>query len=242
MLACVLACVALSGSAMGITSSEILARVKVAEAGVRDVRADMSIVEADKRGVSGMGKGYSDILLMRKATIYYKKPDKIRFDGFAKNIKVTYIQNGYKKTVLAAMIRKTDNVKNAPGKRQDSLDLGFLSSWLWKDNHVSVVSTESNGVVKLKFRPKYGDKDKRHQLVWVHPGTLKIVRRLKFLGSGKLRVKNTYSDFVMLGGKLPIATKSKMYNGAGGLLGTVRYKNVKANTGLKDSLFSLSKK
>ena len=78
--------------------------------------------------------------------------------------------------------------------------------------------------------------------MWVDPATLKITRRLKFRGNGELRVKNTYSNFTMLAGKLPIATVSKMYNGAGELLGTVKYKNVKANTGLKDSLFSLSKK
>jgi len=35
------------------------------------------------------------------------------------------------------MIRKLDNLKDAPGKRQDSLDLGFLSSSLWRDNFVT---------------------------------------------------------------------------------------------------------
>ncbi|OFX17084.1 MAG: hypothetical protein A2Z18_00360 [Armatimonadetes bacterium RBG_16_58_9] len=79
-------------------------------------------------------------------------------------------------------------------------------------------------------------------MVWIEPLTLKIVRRLKFRGSGELRVKNTYSDFTMLAGKLPMATVSKMYNGAGDFLGTVKYKNVNSNTGLKDSLFSPSNK
>ena len=240
LLTAVLAWALAANSAAGVTSAEILKRVKAAEARVKDIKADMVITEADRGNVSRMGKGYGDILMMQKAKVYYKKPDMIRYDGYAKGIKATYIQNGYKKLILAAMIRKLDDVKNAPGKRQDTLDLGFLSSRLWTDNYVKVVSTESNGVVKLKFDPKFGDKDKRHDMVWVDSNTLKVIRRQKFLGSGELRVKNVYSDFVMLEGKLPIATQSKMYNGAGQMLGTVKYKNVKANTGLSNSLFSLS--
>ena len=238
----VLVLVFAANCAGAVTSSDILKRVKAAESRVKDIKADMVITEANKGNVSRMGKGYGDILMLQKAKVYYQQPDRIRFDGYAKGIKVTYIQNGYKKLILAAMIRKVEDAKNDPGKRQDSLDLGFLSSRLWTDNYVKVISTESNGVVKLKFDPKHGDKDKRHDMVWVDPNTLKVIRRQKFRGSGELRVKNVYSDFVMLGGKLPIATESKMYNGAGQMLGSVKYTNVKANTGLKDSLFSLSTK
>ena len=49
-------------------------------------------------------------------------------------------------------------------------------------------------------------------------------------------------DFQMLGGKLPIATTSTMYNPSGEKMGTVTYKNVKANVGLADSLFSMSQR
>lgn len=223
-----------------VTSGAILAQVKTAEAGIKDMRADMYITDADKGNVSDMGKGYGDILMLQKATVYYKKPDMMRMDGFAKNIKATYIQNGYKKLILAAMVRKTEDVKNDPGKRWDSLDLGFLSSKLWSDNYVSVVSSDGKGVVQLKFDPKYGDKDKRHDMVWVDSATLKVLKREKHRGSGELRVRYVYSDFETLGGKLPIATQSRMYNGQGEELGTLKYKNVKANTGLSDSLFSLS--
>lgn len=224
-----------------VTSSAILAKVKAAEANFRDMKAEMVITDANKGNVSKMGKGYGDFLLLEKATVYFKKPDKIRYNGCAKNIKATYVQNGYKKLILAAMVRKLDNVKNAPGKRQDTLDLGFLSSRLWTDNTVSAVSTE-NGVVKLKLDPKFGGADKRHDFVWIDPSTLKVIKREKYTGSGELRVRSTYSNYQMLGGKLPIATESKIYNGSGSLLGSVSYKNVKSNVGLADSLFSLSQK
>ena len=225
-----------------VTSSAILARVKAAEAGFKDMKAEMVIDDANKGAVSKMGKGYDDFLLLQKATVYYKKPDKMRWDGYAKSIKVTLVQNGFRRLVLGAMVRKTDNLKDAPGKRRNPLDLGLLSSWLWQDNVVSVVGTERGGIVKLKFDPKFGGTDSRHDFVWVDPDSLKIIERENYTGRGELRSKSVYRDHVMLSGKLPIATEVDMYNGDGQMLGTVSYSNVKSNVGLADSLFSLTQK
>jgi outer membrane lipoprotein-sorting protein len=222
------------------TSAAILTRVKAAEAQLADFKADTFITEGHKKTVSGMGEGYADILKLEKATICYRKPDKIRYDGYAQGIKAAYIQNGYDKLILAPMIKHRESVKNSPGKRQDTLDLGFLGSRLWVDNTVTVVGADKAGVLKLKLVPKSGDKDKRHDMLWVDPGTLKILKREKYRGSGELRVKMTYSDFETLAGKLPIATVCKMSDPNGGDLGTVVYKNIKVNVGLLDSLFSMS--
>lgn len=226
-------------SAWAVTSAEILGRVKAAEAQLTDFKADMFITEGHKKTVSGMGEGYADILRLEKATISYKKPDKIRYDGYAQGIKAAYIQNGYDKLILAPMIKHRENLKNAPGKRQDTLDLGFLGSRLWTDNTVTVVGSDKDSV-KLKLDPKSGDKDKRHDILWIDPSALKILKREKHRGSGELRVKMTYGDFDALTSKLPIATLCTMFDPTGRELGTVVYKNIKVNVGLPDSLFSMS--
>lgn len=231
-----------ANSVFAVSSSDILNRVRAAEAPVNDMKAEMVITSANKGNVSDMGEGYADILKLEKAVISYKRPDKIRYDGYARGIKAAFVQNGYKKLILAAMIRQTEDVRNKPGKRQDTLDLGFLGSRLWVDNVVSVVSTGKDGVVKLKLDPKAGGDDKRHDNVWVDAKTLKVLKREKYRGSGELRIRYTYSDFQMLAGKLPIATTSTMYNSQGEKLGTVDYRNVKANVGLSDSLFSMSQR
>ncbi|MCE5313861.1 MAG: hypothetical protein ABFD49_09170 [Armatimonadota bacterium] len=226
-----------------VTSSGILGKVKAAEAGLTDWKADMVITEANKKNVSGMGDGYGDILKLDKALVFYKTPDQIRYDGFAEGIKVTYVQNGYTKLILATMVRHKENVKNAPGKRFDSLDLGFVSSKLWNDNNVTVVCVDKKtGIAKLKFDPKFGDKDKRHDMVWLNPNTLKLVKREKYRGSGEMRTRTVYSDYEKLTSKLPIATNANLFNGSGKELGSVKYKNVKVNTQIKASLFSLSQK
>jgi outer membrane lipoprotein-sorting protein len=51
-----------------------------------------------------------------------------------------------------------------------------------------------------------------------------------------------YSDFETLAGKLPIATMCTMYDGDNNELGSVKYKNIKANVGLSDTLFSMSQR
>ncbi|MCX6344410.1 MAG: outer membrane lipoprotein-sorting protein [Armatimonadetes bacterium] len=231
----------LASSAWAVSSADILKKVKAAEASLKDFKADMVITEANKKNVSGMGEGYSDILKLEKAIIQYKKPDMIRYDGYAKGIRAAYIQKGCEKLILAAMIRKKENVKEAPGKRQDSLDLGFLTSKLWTDNNVSVVSSAKNSL-KLKFDPKAGGADKRHDMVWIDPATLKVLKREKYRGSGEMRVRMVYSDFETLAGKLPIATMCTMYDGKNNELGSVKYKNVKANVGLGDALFSMAQR
>ena len=234
--------VVVASSAMATSSTDILKRVKAAESHFTDFRADMVITQANKRNVSEMGNGYGDILRLQKAIISYKKPNLLRVDGYAQGIKMTYVQNGYTKLILAAMIRQKQNVQNAPGKREDTLDLGFLSSQLWKDNYVSVLPGGGRGIIKLKFDPKFGDKDKRHDMVWVDSKSLKVIKREKHKGDGRIRVKYTYSGFMMMGGKLPLATVANMLNADGKELGSVKYKNVKVNCSLNNSLFSLSQR
>jgi outer membrane lipoprotein-sorting protein len=222
-----------------LNTSALLARVRAAEAGLTDFQADMVVTQANKKTISGMGEGYSDIMKLENATVAYKKPDKIRYIGSAIGVKVTYIQNGYTKLVLASMIRHKENVKNSPGKRQDSLDMGFLSSRLWSDNTITSTA-DGKGNMRLNLDPKFGGNDKRHTLIWVEPKTLRLLRVEKYLGSGELRLSMAYSDFQRLTQALPIATKSTLHDSEGKLLGTVQYKNLKVNTGLSESLFSLS--
>ena len=241
---CILAliCAVLTCPAWAVTSAEILAKVKAAEAPLKDMKAEMAITSANKGNISDMGAGCTDIVGLEKGIISYKKPDKFRMDGYARGIKASFIQNGYRKLVLAAMIRQTENVKDKPGKRFDTLDIGFLSSRLWTDNNVTIVGSAKGPTVELRMVPKFGSKDKRHDNIWVDVKTLKPLKREKYRGNGEMRIRYVYTDFEMLAGKLPIATTSTMYNPSGEKMGTVTYKNVKTNVGLAESLFSMSQR
>jgi len=233
--------VLVSAQAWAVSSADLLSRVKQGEAGFKDFSADLAIANASKKNVAEMGERLDEILMLERASIRFIKPDKIRYDGVAKGIKATYIQNGYCKLVLAAMIRQKTDVKNAPGKRQDSLDLGFLSSNLWKDNNVTVLGPDK-GALKLKFAPKFGGDVKRCDLVWIDNKTLRVLKRQKYLASGKMRVRTEYSDFKNLTRGLPIAGESTLYGPDGDKLGSISYVNLKINAGVPASLFSLTQR
>lgn len=228
-----------AANAATLSSSALQKKVEAAEKALTDFSANMQIDSANKKNISGMGAGYSDVVKLEKAEVKYKKPNLIRIDGYAQGIKATYIQNGYSKLVLASMIRQRQNVKNDPGKRQDSLDMGFVNSQLWKDNTITVGQIDSKGIAKLTLKPKFGGKDKRHDNVWLDTKNLRLIKREKYLASGELRIKTEFKDYKNLTSTLPIATTSSMYDPDGKFLGTASYTNVKVNTGIKSSLFSL---
>ncbi len=124
--------VAGSAYAAAITSSAILAKVKAAEAGVKDMRAEMVIESANKGNVSDMGSGYSDILKLQKGVISWKSPDKFRMDGYARGIKASFVQNGYKKLILAAMIRQTEDSPTSPASASTrSISASFPAGCGW---------------------------------------------------------------------------------------------------------------
>ncbi len=227
-----------ASAAQAINSNDLLKKVKSAEAGFSDFRADLVITEGNKQNIKGMGQRYDEILRLKKAVILYKKPDKIRYDGFAEGIRATLIQNGYVKLVLAAGVKYKRNEKNNPGKRQDSLDLGFISSRIWNDNYVTVLSQDRNGIAKLKIVPKHGPRDKRHDFAWINTNNLRVLKREEYRGNGELRIRTIYSDFSVLG-KIAIGTTAKLYDPVGRFLGSVSYRNLQVNVGLKDSLFEV---
>jgi len=229
------------GQAWAVSSGDLLKRVKQAERGFRDFSSDLGISDANKQNVAGMGERLDEILMLERASLRFVSPDKFRYDGVARGIKATYIQNGYYKLVLAAMIRQKTDVKDAPGKRQDSLDLGFLSSNLWKDNNVKVLGTD-RGALKLGFYPKFGGDIKRHDLVWIDAKTLRVLKRQKYLASGAIRVRTVYADYRNLTPTLPIAGESTLYDPEGKKLGSIRYKNFKVNAGVPAGLFSLGQR
>ncbi|MFQ3550288.1 MAG: hypothetical protein SNJ70_11125 [Armatimonadota bacterium] len=218
------------------TPASILSQVKSAESGVKDFSADLVVSDRNLANIKKFDNAWGEIMKLEKATVAYKFPDKIRFDGFAQGIKASYIQNGYIRQIRASMVKHRENVKSASGKRQDTLDLGFLSSQLWTDNNVSVVST-SKGITQLRFNPKWDGNDKTHQRVWINKD-LQIQKLEKYRANGDLLTKVEFTQHSKLGGKLPIGIQAKMYTADGGLMGTTTLRNIKINTGLSDSFFS----
>ncbi len=224
-------------SCYAVTSDELLGRVKKLEAPFADVSFSVKVT-GDKKIIDDQGDKYEEVLNMKNSTIKYKKHNKIRVQGKLQGINVLAVQNGYMRKLAGGIFNVKGDKKNDPGQRQNSLDVGFLSSAIWTDNKVTVVS-EAGGVVKLKVDPIYGGNDKRHDFIWVDTKTLKLVKRERYNGAGELRNMFEYKEYTTLAPNYYMATKSLGYNGKKKYMGTTVYSNVKVNQKLADSLFKI---
>lgn len=222
------------------TADGLRKKLATASASIKDLKGTMVVTPANKSEAGEISKGILEFLDygFREAKIYYKRPDKFRADGKAKGVDVTYILVGNKKRIVASsiMLKKTEDLSKNLARKQSTLDIGFASDSLWTNNNVKLVSV-SKGVAKLQLIPK-GTKDKRKELIWIEVKTLKLTKRERYTGEGKLRTRHVYSDHKMMG-KMPVATKVKVYSADGGNAGSVSYKDVKANTGLSETLFEI---
>jgi len=217
----------------------LLARVKSMSASVQDIKARMVIIDAEKKSIRDINPSLIEGLGIKEMDVFYKHPDKFRAEALAKGLQLTWVLNGDRQviSVPGLMIRKVENVGGQAGKKRSSLDMGFISEALWEDFNVSIIG-EKNGLCQLKLLPK-GDRTRRKEIIWIEPRTLKLVKRERYGSGGDLKVRYHYSDFRMVG-RLPVAQRAKVYDPQGDFAGTVEYRNLRGNTGLPSSLFSLS--
>lgn len=215
-------------------------RLAAACASVKDLKGRMTVNPANKNEAGEISKGILEFLDhgFREVTVAYKRPDKFRAQGKAKGVEVTYVLNGNKKQITAPslMLKKTDDLSRDLAKKQTTLDLGFASDSMWRDNNIKLIS-QSKGVAVLQLVPK-GTDDKRKELVWIETKTLKVKKRERYKGDGQLKARHIYTEHKMIG-KVPVATLVKVYSSDGGYAGSVTISNLQANTGLPDSLFAI---
>ncbi len=224
-------------SCYAITSDQILAKVKKLEAPFVDVSLSVKVT-GDKNVLAEQEDKFEQVLNLKNSTIKYKKHNKVRVQGKLQGINVLAIQNGYMRRLSGGIYNVKGDKKNDPGQRQNSLDLGMLSSAVWADNKVTVVS-EANGVVMLKVDPIYGGNDKRHDNIWLDVKTLKLVKRERYNGKGELRNLFEYKEYYQVAPGYFMAIKYVGYNGKKKYMGTTTYTNIKVNQKLSDSLFKI---
>lgn len=213
-------------------------RLGDASASIRDLKGTMVVHPASKSDAKEINKGIIEFLDkgFREAKVSYRRPDKYRAEGKAKGMDITYIMNGDRKQIIAPalMLKRTENLARERAKKQSTLDMGFASDSLWKDNNVRLIN-DSKGVVELQLVPR-GAIGKRKELIWVETKTLKLLKRERYNGEGKLKSRQVFESHKMMG-KMPVATLVKVYSGDGGFAGTIDYKDVTVNSGVRDSLF-----
>jgi len=185
-----------------------------------------------------INKDFANAYRFRRMTVYYKEPLKLRLESEVQGQRITYILDGGRKLVIAPRQRVFEDVTNAPGKRQTSLDFGFITPALARLLEAKWLRDErENGVLLKVFELTWGyTQDTARHIVWIDPERRYMVRR-EWYSFGVYRARFEYKDPVQAASGIWIPSKVEVYNVDQRFGGRTVNSNIRVNQGLDDELF-----
>jgi hypothetical protein len=207
---------------------------------LKDITVVCKVGYADLKELRKIGDDFSRSYEIKRTTVRFKSPDKLRIDGKLGLIKMAMIINGDQKG-FHFPIRgwQRENIKDEPHKRQSDLDIGVVSETLWKDYIVLDADKEKGAdgpVYRIVFARENARK-KKH-ICWVDTETCKLLKLQRLESDGSVIATYVYSGHKCVDG-IWVPTRTDVYNGDGKLGGTTFYENIRVNTGIPDSQFKM---
>lgn len=204
-----------------------------------DLRATVRQQTAKQRELEKINKDFANSYRIKQMTARYKEPSKMRLESKVGVVNVVYIINGNYKHVSAGPIKNTDDISNAPGKRQSLMDFGILTPSFMKLVNAKFLRYEhEDGVRYPVFELTWANADDTSKhIVWLDGKTRTIVKRQWYNQAGKLMAVFYYKNPVEAAPGIWIPTRVEVYNAEGKLGGVTTYVNLHVNEGLSDNLF-----
>jgi outer membrane lipoprotein-sorting protein len=235
----VLAVAGISRSAMAMTEDELKAKITEATKDLKDISMVGAVTFKNKKALAKIDGNYSRLYDFNCATVTYKEPDKMRMDGKLGMVRFEYIINGATKIIRAPSIRinKKEEYPSDPAKLQDALDMGLITSSMWRSRKIEIVDdpdATAAGDVKVRLRWPKGD---MILYAYIDAKDFWLKRFEKRDSQGKLLFKVVYSEPTKAGGVIWVPTKVEVFSADGDKAGTSQYSDIKVNAGVSDSLF-----
>jgi outer membrane lipoprotein-sorting protein len=226
--------VALSGAAVAQTDAMALATDKI-----QDLSATLRVIESetDSEALESLGREFATTYRIPRYEVWYKFPQKARFEGKAGILTGTLIYNGDRKKYQVGFIKKTKDVKGKPGEKQSLMDLGvFAKDWL-TDYVPSFVKKEGAlSVFKLTQRDS---ESKSYEIVWVDPKTKITTKRMSYGFDGKLRKQIRYTQPKEIAPGIFFPARVELYNPEGKKAGAQTLEKIVVNKGISDDKFKI---
>ncbi len=219
--------------------AELKARVEAATKDLKDISATCIVTYQDKKALEKIDTSYSAFYDFKSAKLTFKQPDKLRLEGKLGMVKFEYIMNGTVKIVRAPMVRikSKKDYAHDPAKTQTALDIGLITSSLWNNRTVEVVTDDearANGEIKLSLR---WPNNTMISTAWLDATDLYLKRFEKRDAQNNLKVRAVYSEPRRFGDVIWMPTRVDIYGPDGARAGTSELTDVKVNIGQPDSLF-----
>ncbi|MDH7568042.1 MAG: hypothetical protein QHJ73_00450 [Armatimonadota bacterium] len=205
---------------------------------IQDLHAKATLTEAHLPALRQIGKDYANAYRFREMDVYFKEPDRIRFEMRAYGLAFTYVINGNTKHTLVPQlgIRQTSDIRTRPQTCQNSMELGFVTPSALRDYTTQFLRRDGKQLLfELRFRQ--ADLRRKKTLLWVDPVRQILTRRELYHDDGTLKARFTYADPVEAKPGIWIPRRIAVYNAAGERGGVTLYTEIEVNTGLADALF-----
>ncbi len=215
---------------------------------IDDLQASVHVEKCDLKELEKIGSDFQRTYqfqdLLKRVTLQYKQPDKLRISGSGL-IKASITMNGPLRSFRSPLqSRKVEDLTDSPGKRQSLLEYGGLLAPATLDYMQAkfvrhdTLEGQSTPVFDLTYKGASGGS---HYRVWFDPHTKVTVKREWYGSEGKLKATFYYQDAkeAVSGVWLPSQVEVKNAEGVSAAITTID--NVKINQGLPDALFTVGR-
>ena len=217
---------------------------------LQDLQATLTVTQTDTKELDKIGKDFSVIYRLKNISLYYKVPERMRIEGSSHIYgDALLISNG--PAVFYAVprmrVRKTEDLTDAPFRRQSLLELaGIVSPETLKLMRGEFVKTETldgkpDGKTTEVYDLRYQSKpDGIRYRIWLDPVTRVTLRREWYDSAGKLRATFTYLEPREIAPHLWLPDRCEVRNSDGKLAAILTTKDAKINQKLGDELFEIT--
>jgi hypothetical protein len=207
---------------------------------IKDLSVALRIVheETNFDELKKIGGAFATSYRVPTYEIAYKAPNKLRVEGKAGILSALLIYVGDSKRYQVGPLKKTEDTKGNPGKKQSLMDLGiFAKDWLATD-YQAVFQRREGSLVVFKLVQR-NTTNPSHEQVWVNPKTLITEKRLSFNGENVLQKEIHYVKPRELRPGIFVPSRVEIYNQFGKLGAVQVVESVQVNAGVPESLFEL---
>lgn len=220
------------------TAADVRRQIRAATANFKDLTLDTRIDHANQRELAVIGKDFGKAYEFKNSKLWFKMPDMVKMQAKAGFVNVTYIITGDTKRIQAGVIRKTDDIKEEPHKKQTALDLGIATETIWDEFQVAYHRADTfNGRPCHVLALNYPASPDKKEYVWIDARDFRIWQRERREADGSLRVRFVYSKHREFRNVIWVPGEVRVFNGNLKHAGTSVYTNIRVNTGLSNDIF-----
>jgi outer membrane lipoprotein-sorting protein len=211
--------------------------------GLRDATMVATVVRGDQRELQKINNDFGQSYRFKSTKIQFKEPFKIRLEASAEDTSILYVLNGATQIIRVprARINTRQDLSNAPGRRQTTMDFGVLTSSLFNNFFTATFVRQDRATGAAVFDIRYVpalDDTSRHR-VWIDPERKYVMRREWYNQVDRQLATFVYEQPKQFSG-VWMPTQMTVRNVENKVAGITRYESIAVNTGLAESLFDVN--